>query len=110
LYGRETWFLTLKDGHKLRVFENMVLRKIIEPKREAVERSWRTLHNEELHNLKWMGHVACMGRREMLTKFGLENLKGRDHSGDIDIDVKIILELILGNRVGMCGLDSSGSG
>jgi len=51
LYGCETWTLTLKKEHKLRVFENRVLRKTLEPKREEVAEGWRRLHNEELHNL-----------------------------------------------------------
>jgi hypothetical protein len=48
LYGCETWSLTLKKGHKLRVFENRVLRKIIGPKRDEVTGGRRKLHNEEL--------------------------------------------------------------
>ena len=37
LYGCETWSLTLREGRKLRVFENMVLRRIFGPRREAVK-------------------------------------------------------------------------
>jgi hypothetical protein len=52
LYGWKTWSLTLKEeGHRLRVFENGVLRCIFEPKRDEMMRGWRGLHNEELHNL-----------------------------------------------------------
>jgi hypothetical protein len=51
LYGRETWFLTLRDEHKLRVFENRVLRRIFGPKRDEVTGEWRKLHSEELHKL-----------------------------------------------------------
>jgi hypothetical protein len=51
LYGRETWSLTLKEEHRLRVFENMVLRRIFVPKRDEVMGSWRKLHNEERHSL-----------------------------------------------------------
>jgi hypothetical protein len=51
LYGRETWSLTLSEEHRLRVFENRVLRKIYGPKRDEVIGGWRKLHNEELHNL-----------------------------------------------------------
>jgi hypothetical protein len=40
----------------------------------------------------------------------LENLKGRDHTEDPDVDGRIILEWILGNRMGRCELDASGSG
>jgi hypothetical protein len=51
LYGCETWFVTLREEHRLRAFENMVLRRIFGPKRDEVTRGWRKLHNEELHNL-----------------------------------------------------------
>jgi hypothetical protein len=76
LYACETWSLTLGEEHKLRVFENRVLRKIFGPKREE-DRSWRKLHNDELHSLysslnivrvikskrmRWAGHAACMGK------------------------------------------------
>jgi hypothetical protein len=65
----------LREKHRLRVFENRVLRKIYGPKREE-NGSWRKLHNDEHHNLysspnifrvikskrmKWAGHVARMG-------------------------------------------------
>jgi hypothetical protein len=75
LYGCETWSLTLGEEHRLRVFENRVLRKIFGPKRKE-DGSWRKLHNDELHGLysspnivrviksrrlRWAGHVARMG-------------------------------------------------
>jgi hypothetical protein len=75
LYGCETWSLTLRDEHRLRVFENRVLRMIFGPKREE-DGSWGKLHNDELHSLysspnivrvikprrmRWAGHVARMG-------------------------------------------------
>jgi hypothetical protein len=78
LYGSETWSLTLREKHRLRVFENRVLRRIFGPKRNDVTGEWRKLHNEELHDLysspniirvvksrtmRWAGHVARMGRR-----------------------------------------------
>jgi hypothetical protein len=65
----------LGEEHRLRVFENSVLRRIFGPKREE-DGSWRKLHNDELHSLysspnivrviksrrmRWTGHVACMG-------------------------------------------------
>jgi hypothetical protein len=51
LYGCETWSLTLREEHRLRVFENRLLRRIFGPKRDEVTGGWRKLHNEELHGL-----------------------------------------------------------
>jgi hypothetical protein len=51
LYGCEIWSLTLKEGRRLRVFENRVLRRIFGPKRDEVTGEWRKLHNEELNGL-----------------------------------------------------------
>ena len=76
LHGCETWSLTLREERKLRVFENMVLRRIFGPKRDEVTGEWRRLHDEELNDLysspnivrviksrrmRWAGHVARMG-------------------------------------------------
>jgi hypothetical protein len=51
VYGCETWSLTLREEHRLRVFENRVLRRIFGPKRDEVTVDWRKLHNRELHNM-----------------------------------------------------------
>jgi len=51
LYGCETWSLTLKEERRLRVFGNMVLRRIFGAKRDEVTGEWRKLHNEELNDL-----------------------------------------------------------
>jgi hypothetical protein len=48
LYGCETWSLTLREEHRLRMFENRVLRRIFGPKRDEMTGEWRKLHNE--HN------------------------------------------------------------
>jgi hypothetical protein len=76
LYGCETWSLTLREEHRLKVFENRVLRGIFGSKKDEVTVGWRKLHNEELHGLysspslvrvikvrrmRWAGHVALMG-------------------------------------------------
>ena len=69
LYGCETWSLTLREERKMRVFENMVLRRIFGPRRDEVTGEWRRLHNEELNivrviksrRMSWAGHVARMG-------------------------------------------------
>jgi hypothetical protein len=51
LYGCETWSLTVREEHRLRVFENRVLRRIFGPKRDGVTGERRKLHNEELLDL-----------------------------------------------------------
>jgi hypothetical protein len=51
LCGCETWSLTLREEHRLRVFENGVLRRIFGPKRGEVTGQWRKLHIGDLHNL-----------------------------------------------------------
>jgi hypothetical protein len=51
LYVCETWSLTLREEHRLRVFEKRALRRIFGPKRDEVKGEWRKLHSEELHNL-----------------------------------------------------------
>jgi hypothetical protein len=51
LYGYETWSLTLREDHGLRVFENRVLRRMLGQKKNKVAGLWRKLHNEELHDL-----------------------------------------------------------
>ena len=75
LYGCETWSLILRKERKLRVIENMVLRRIFGPRRDEVTGEWRRLHKEELNDLysspnivwviksrrmRWAGHVARM--------------------------------------------------
>ncbi|KAJ4426309.1 hypothetical protein ANN_27123 [Periplaneta americana] len=74
---RHSWTLTLREEHRLRVFENNVLRKIFGTKRDEVTGEWRKLHNTELHALysspdiirniksrclRWAGHVARIGK------------------------------------------------
>jgi hypothetical protein len=47
----QTWSLTLREEHRLRVFENRVLKRIFGPRRDEVTGGWRKLHNEDLHDL-----------------------------------------------------------
>jgi hypothetical protein len=58
----ETWSLTLVEEHRLRVFENRVLRRIFGPKRGELARSRRKLHNEELHKLYFSSDVIRMAK------------------------------------------------
>jgi hypothetical protein len=51
VYVYDTWSLTLREEHRLRAFENRVLRRIFGPKRNGVAGDWKKLHNEDLHNL-----------------------------------------------------------
>ena len=51
LYGCETWSQTWREKRRLRVFENVVLRRIFGAKMDAVTVEWRKLHNEELNDL-----------------------------------------------------------
>ena len=51
LYGCEIWLLTLREERKLRLFENMVLRRIFGPRRDDVTGEWRRLHKEEVNDL-----------------------------------------------------------
>jgi hypothetical protein len=62
LYGCETWSLPLREQHRLRVFENRVLRRIIGPKRDEVIRGWRKPRNEELHNLYFSPSIIRMNK------------------------------------------------
>jgi hypothetical protein len=50
LYGSETWSLTLREEHRLRVFKNRLLRRIFGPKGNKATGDWRELHSEELRD------------------------------------------------------------
>jgi hypothetical protein len=97
LYGCETWYLTLREEHGLRLFENRVLRRIFGPKRNEVMVGWRKLHNEELSDLYsspsivrmiklrrmiWAGNVARMGRRGPRIGYWWKYHRERDHYED----------------------------
>jgi hypothetical protein len=68
LCGCETWYFTLRAEHRLRVFENNVMRRIYGPKREEVVGSWRRLHNEELHNIYASRNIIKVMEEEEMSK------------------------------------------
>jgi hypothetical protein len=107
------------EEHRLRVFENMVLRRIFGPKRDEVMGEWRKLDNEEVHNLysspdfirqvksrrmRWAGHVARMGEERKVYKVLVERPKGkrplgrtrRRWEGGIRMDLR---------EIGLAGVD-----
>jgi hypothetical protein len=92
LYGCETWSLTARQEHTLRVFQNRVLR-IFGPKRDGVTGGWRKLHNEELRDLysspsiiriiksrrmRWTGHVARMGEKRNVYRLLVGESEGKE--------------------------------
>jgi len=60
----ETLSLTLREEHRLKVFENRVMRRMFGPKREEVAGDWRRLHNEELCNLFASPNIVRVTVRE----------------------------------------------
>jgi hypothetical protein len=118
--------LTVREEHKLRAFVNRVLRKIFGPKTDGVMGGWRTLHNEELHNLyslpniirilmsrrmRWAGHVTRMGEKKnvyrlLVRKPEGERPLGRTRHRWID-NIKTDL---FRDWIECCGLEWSGSG
>jgi hypothetical protein len=108
-----TCSLTLREEHRLRVFENRAPRRIFGPKRDEVIGGLRKLHNEELHNLysspsiismiksrgmRWAGHVTRMGEERNPYRFLVGKPEGKRPLGrprrrwedNIRIDLKVI--------------------
>jgi len=84
--------LTLREERKLRVFENMALRRISGPRRDKETGEWRRLHNEELNDLysspnivqviksrrmRWAGHVARVGEERVVYRVLAGKPEGR---------------------------------
>jgi hypothetical protein len=101
LYGCETWSLTSREEHRLKFFENRVLRRIFGPKKDELTGDRRKLHSEELHNLYspqilldrlsqgelgGQGIWHAWGVRENCTRFRWESQKERDLWEDRRVD------------------------
>jgi hypothetical protein len=110
LYESETWSLTLREKHRLKVFENRVLRRIFGLKRDEVTGQWRKLHNRELHNfysspdiirhiisrrMRWVGHVASMGEGRNVYMLSVGKPEGKRPLEDQGVNERMGLEWIL---------------
>ena len=97
LYGCETWSLTFREEHRLRVFENRVLRGIFGSKRDGMTGEWRKLHNEELNDLycssnilrvinsrrlRWAGLVARLEEGRVVHKVLVRKPEGKRPLGN----------------------------
>jgi len=125
LYGCETWSLTLRDEHRLRVFENRVLRRIYGPKRDEVTGEWRKLHNEDLNDLysspniirviksrtvRWAGQVARMGDSRDVYRILMGKPEGKRQLGRPRLRREDSIKMDLQEVGWGHGLDQSGSG
>jgi hypothetical protein len=87
-----TLSLALREEHRLGVFENRVLRRILGPNRDEVTGGWRKLHNKELRDLysspsiirimksrrmSWAGHVARTGEKRNVYRLLVEKPEGK---------------------------------
>jgi hypothetical protein len=115
LYRCEPWSLTLRQEHRLRAFENRVLRSISGPKRDEVTGDWRKMHSGKLHNLfstpdiiwqirsrrmLWAGHVARMEEERNVYRVLVGKPEGKIHLEDQGIDGRMGSKWTLGRLVG----------
>jgi len=113
LYGCETWWLTLREERRLRVFENRVLRKVFGPKRDEVTGELRKLHNEELNvlyslpnivrvvksrRMRWAGHVARMGEDRGVHRVLVGTPEGKRPRRRWEDNIKMDLQEVGGGR------------
>jgi hypothetical protein len=101
LYECETWCLTLREEHRLRVYEKRVLRRIFGPKSDEDGKLRNELHS--LHSspkivrviksrrMRWAGHVARMGEGRGVYRVWLGGPNARDHREDLGVGGRIIL-------------------
>jgi hypothetical protein len=121
LYGRETCSPTSSGEHRLRIFENGVLRRIFGSKREE-DGSWRKLHNDELDSLyfspniiraiksrrmRWAVHVVRMDEKRGIYRVLVGRPEGENHWEDLGVGGRITLRWTLGRQgsTGRTGFD-----
>jgi hypothetical protein len=115
LYGCETWSVTLREEHRLRVFENRVLRGIFGPTRDEVTGEWRKVHSGELHKFHsspdiigqfksrqiiWAGHVARMGEGRNVYRVLVGKPEGKGPLGRQGVNGRMRSKWTLGRLVG----------
>jgi hypothetical protein len=108
--------LTLREEHRLKLFEDRMLRRIFRLKRDEMVGGWRKFHDEELHSLytssniigmiksgrmRWTGHVARMGVKRSAYRILVGKPIGKRPLGNLDIGGRIILRPILEKWDGM---------
>ena len=111
--GCETWSLTPREEHRLRVFDKRALRKIFRPKRDKVTVERKRLHNGELYDPYFspfgrsnqeegdrLGMYPVRETGEVCTGFWWADVRGRDHSEDLGVNGRIMLK-----EVGCGGMD-----
>jgi hypothetical protein len=114
----------LREEHRLRVFENRVVRRTYEPKRDEIIGGWRKLLNDEHHNLysspniirmmksrrmRWAGHVTHVAEKRNTYSILLRKPEGKTRVEDLDTG-RWIQKWILEKQAAGHGLNSSGSG
>jgi hypothetical protein len=125
LHGSETWTLTLRKEHRLRVFENRVLRRIFRPKRDEMTGVFRKLYNDELHDLyctpniikliksrrmTWAGHIARNGEKRNAYRLLVKKPEGKKPPGRTTHKWVDNIKMVFIDILWWCVLNSSGSG
>jgi hypothetical protein len=115
LYWCGTWCLTVTKEHRLRVFENRVLRRMLGPKRDEVTGEWRRLHSGELRSsylskniirpiksgrIRGAGHVARMGEGRKVHKGLVGKPEGKRLLGRPSVDDRMSLKWMFGRMAG----------
>jgi hypothetical protein len=80
LYGYETRSQTLREEHRLRVYENRVLRRMFGQKKDEMVEGWRKLHDEELQNLYSSQNIIIIIKSRRMRWAGRLARKGRMHT------------------------------